>query len=97
MSQNLYTVLKRPVVTERTTGLREENNQYAFEVARDANKVQIRQAVESIFGVRVTDVRTQIVRGKIKRVKRSFGKQPNWKKAFVTLHPEDQIELFEGV
>lgn len=97
MSQNLYTVLKRPVVTERTTGLREEYNQYAFEVARDANKVQIRQAVESIFGVRVTEVRTQLIRGKIKRVKRNFGKQANWKKAFVTLQPGDQIELFEGV
>ncbi|TNF28876.1 MAG: 50S ribosomal protein L23 [Deltaproteobacteria bacterium] len=97
MSQNLYSVLKRPVVTERTTELREEDHQYTFEVARDANKVQIRQAVESIFGVRVLDVRTSVVRGKIKRVKRTFGKKPNWKKAFVTVHPEDQIELFEGV
>ncbi|PKN57218.1 MAG: 50S ribosomal protein L23 [Deltaproteobacteria bacterium HGW-Deltaproteobacteria-14] len=97
MSQNLFTILKRPVVTERTTELRESIHQYTFEVARAANKVQIRQAVESIFGVRVVDVRTAIVRGKIKRIKRTLGKQPNWKKAFVTVHPDDQIELFEGV
>jgi len=97
MSDNLFTVLKRPVVTERTTELREVEHQYTFAVARDANKVQIRQAVEEIFGVRVLDVRTAIVRGKVKRVKRTLGKKPNWKKAFVTVHPEDHIELFEGV
>lgn len=97
MAKSLYNVLVRPLVTEKTNGLREDANQFAFEVSRDSNKVEIRQAVESLFGVRVVDVRTAVVRGKIKRIKRRVGKQPNWKKAFVTLHPEDQIELFEGV
>lgn len=97
MAKSLYNVLVRPLVTEKTNGLREDANQFAFEVSRAANKVEIRQAVESLFGVRVVEVRTAVVRGKIKRIKRRVGKQPNWKKAFVTLHPEDQIELFEGV
>lgn len=97
MIDSPYKVLKRPLVTEKTNALREGNNEYAFEVTRIANKVQIRDAVQTIFGVRVTGVRTSIVRGKIKRTRKSRGKQPNWKKAIVTLHPEDQIELFEGV
>ena len=68
----------------------------SFEVDLDANKVQIRQAIEKVFGVRVASVRTQIVRGKMKRLRRSFGKRPNWKKAVVTLREGDTIELFEG-
>tara|TARA_B100000405_G_C16530319_1_gene354479 strand:- start:172 stop:465 length:294 start_codon:yes stop_codon:yes gene_type:complete len=91
-----HDVLKRPVVTEKSTALREEENQYAFEVALDANKIEIRRAVESTFGVRVLDVRTQIVRGKMKRFRRGFGKKPNWKKAVVTLREGDFIDFFEG-
>lgn len=97
MSSDLYRVIKRPVVTEKTNELRETYNQYTFEVARGANKVQIRTAVEKLFGVTVTDVRTAIVRGKVKRVRRRFGKQPNWKRASVTLRDGDTIPLFEGV
>jgi large subunit ribosomal protein L23 len=91
-----HSVLKRPVVTEKSTALREEENQYAFEVALDANKIEIRRAVESNFGVRVLDVRTQVVRGKMKRFRRGFGKKPNWKKAVVTLREGDVIDFFEG-
>jgi len=91
-----HDVLKRPVVTEKSTALREDENQYAFEVALDANKIEIRRAVESTFGVRVLDVRTQIVRGKMKRFRRGFGKKPNWKKAVVTLREGDFIDFFEG-
>tara|TARA_B100000401_G_scaffold403462_1_gene317029 strand:- start:425 stop:718 length:294 start_codon:yes stop_codon:yes gene_type:complete len=91
-----HDVLKRPVVTEKSTALREEENQYAFEVALDANKIEIRRAVESAFGVRVLDVRTQVVRGKMKRFRRGFGKKPNWKKAVVTLREGDFIDFFEG-
>ena len=96
MKGTTHDVLKRPVVTEKSTALREEDNQYAFEVALDANKIEIRRAVESSFGVRVTDVRTQIVRGKMKRFRRGFGKKPNWKKAVVTLREGDFIDFFEG-
>ena len=96
MKGTIYDVLKRPVVTEKSTALREEENQYAFEVALDANKVEIRNAIESTFGVRVQDVRTQVVRGKVKRFRRGFGKKPNWKKAVVTLREGDFIDFFEG-
>ena len=96
MKGTTHDVLKRPVVTEKSTALREEDNQYAFEVALDANKIEIRRAVESTFGVRVLDVRTQVVRGKMKRFRRGFGKKPNWKKAVVTLREGDVIDFFEG-
>lgn len=96
MKGSTHSVLKRPVVTEKSTALREEENQYAFEVALDANKIEIRRAVESNFGVRVLDVRTQVVRGKMKRFRRGFGKKPNWKKAVVTLREGDVIDFFEG-
>ena len=68
-----------------------------FEVARDANKIEIRRAVQDLFKVTVTDVRTVVVRGKVKRVGRFSGQRPSWKKAFVTLKPGDDISFFEGV
>lgn len=104
------TVIKRPLLTEKSARLREtggnavapaEGETYAqkivFEVARDANKIDIRRAVEQLFKVSVTDVRTLVVRGKVKRVGRFTGQRPSWKKAFVTLKPGDNIEFFEGV
>jgi len=94
---DLYGIIKRPVVTEKTSHLREEEGQYVFEVERGATKIQIRQAVEKIFGVRVANVRTSIVRGKVRRMRRGFGKQPNWKKAVISLQGDDVIEVFEGV
>lgn len=97
MANSLYQVLKRPLVTEKTNGLRETKNDYAFEVSTDANKIEIRQAVESLFGVKVKSVRTGIVRGKFRRTRKGFGQKPNWKKAIVTLHEGETIELFEGV
>ncbi len=97
MKGSLFQVIRRPLVTEKTNDQRDELNQYVFEVATDANKVEIRRAVESAFEVRVVDVRTSIVRGKQKRTRKGVGYAPNWKKAVVTLHPEDTIEIFEGV
>jgi len=104
------TIIKRPLLTEKSARLREtggaaesaaEGEQYAqkvlFEVARDANKIEIRRAVQDLFKVTVTDVRTLVVRGKVKRVGRFSGQRPSWKKAFVTLKPGDNIEFFEGV
>lgn len=96
MNASLHAVLKRPVITEKSNAIREATNQYVFEVERGATKPLIREAVESIFSVRVVDVRTSIVRGKVKRIRRGFGKRPNWKKAVVTLREGDHIDLFEG-
>ena len=97
MSDSIYTVIKRPVNTEKTRNAHDVANQYVFEVVPTANKNQIRQAVEEIFGVRVTDVRTLNIRGKTKRFRRGMGKKPNWKKAIVTLRDGDIIDVFEGV
>ena len=93
----LYKVLRRPLVTEKTNGLRELKNDYVFEVASDANKIEIRQAVERLFGVSVKSVRTAVVRGKFRRTRKGVGQKPNWKKAIVTLNEGQSIELFEGV
>lgn len=90
-------VLLKPLVTERTTKLRDENNKYAFEVDHRANKMEIKNAVEEIFGVHVVSVRTMNVLGKLKRLGRSEGRQPSWKKAIVTLREGDTIEAFDRV
>jgi len=97
MANSIYQVLRRPVVTEKTTELRETAGNYVFEVASDSNKIEIRQAVEKLFNVRVKDVRTLIVRGKFRRTRKGVGRKPNWKKAVVTLHDGEAIELFEGI
>ena len=92
----MYSVLKRPLLTEKGQELREREEQYLFEVAPEANKVEIKKAVEKLFGVHVQTVNTQWVRGKMKRVGRHVGKRANWKKAIVTLREGDAIDLFEG-
>lgn len=88
-----FNVIKRPVVTEKTT-LGADLNQYVFEVSLEANKHQIQDAVESLFDVRVTKVRTAVMQGKRKRFGRTFGKRSNWKKAVVTLAEGDTIEFY---
>jgi len=89
-------VVLRPLVTEKATALKDDRNQVSFQVALDANKVDIRRAVEKIFNVKVTDVRTQVVYGKEKRMGRFVGRRPSWKKAVVQLAPDNKIELFES-
>ncbi len=89
-------VVKRPLITEKSERGREVAQQYAFEVHRDATKIQVKNAVEKLFGVHVTAVRTAIARGKNKRVGRNVGRRPNWKKAIVTLRQGETISLFEG-
>lgn len=111
------TIIKRPVLTEKGTFLKETGGgavpegaaegesgeaeglkpQFVFEVARDANKVEIRRAVEALWNVEVVKVRTAIVRGKDRRVGKFTGRRSNWKKALVTLAPGQTIEFFEGV
>jgi large subunit ribosomal protein L23 len=90
-------VVKRPLITEKAERGRETSRQYAFEVHRDATKIQVKTAVEKLFGVHVTAVRTAIARGKNKRVGRNIGRRPNWKKAIVTLKEGETIALFAGV
>jgi large subunit ribosomal protein L23 len=87
-------ILIRPIITERATTMKERQNKVAFEVQKEASKHQIKGAVETIYGVGVTDVRTMIVHGKLKRRGRSIGKRPNWKKALVTLKQGDNIDFF---
>jgi large subunit ribosomal protein L23 len=89
-------VIRRPLITEKSTRQKEEGRQYVFEVHRDANKIEIQQAVERLFKVRVLQVRTSNVLGKIKRLGRRYGKRPDWKKAIITLKEGDRIEFFEG-
>jgi large subunit ribosomal protein L23 len=103
-------IIKRPLLTEKGTRLKETGgqvedsldpetlkSQLLFEVARDANKVEIRHAVQKLWNVDVLAVRTSIVRGKEKRMGRFVGKRSNWKKAVVTIAPGQNVEFFEGV
>jgi large subunit ribosomal protein L23 len=91
------TVVRRALITEKGTVLREVQNQYLFEVQRDANKIDIKRAVEAIFHVKVASVRTQQIMGKVRRQGRFVGKRSDWKKAIVTLQPDQKIELFEQI
>ena len=90
-------VIKRPLIfTEKGSLLREEDNKYLFEVDQRANKIQIKNAVETLFKVGVAEVNTLIVRGKMRRMGRGRAKTRNWKKAIVTLNDGESIEFFEG-
>ena len=91
-----YDVLKKPLITEKSTSLLQENK-YTFEVDTRANKTEIKQAVQSIFKVKVEKVNTMRVKGKTKRVRNIPGKTPDRKKAIVTLRKGDKIEIFEGM
>ncbi len=88
--------LIRPLVTEKSTSLLGTERSYAFEVSVDATKPQIRKAIEEFYGVEVESVRTLIMRGKVKRFGRRFGKRKNWKKAYVTLSEGHELNLFES-
>ena len=97
MSDHYKTILK-PILTEKSTRLKEENNLLCFLVARNANKIEIKKAVEALFRVKVDSVRTMNRRGKIKRVGRSEGKKADWKKAYVKLKKgEKNVEYFEKI
>ncbi|HAT56450.1 MAG TPA: 50S ribosomal protein L23 [Veillonellaceae bacterium] len=89
-------VLVKPIVTEKSTALMQEGK-YTFRVPLNVTKIQIRQAVEQIFKVKVSGVNTMRYEGKLKRVGRFQGRRSNWKKAIVTLKPGESIEFFEGV
>ena len=92
-----YDLIRFPMLTEKTMEAKESYNKYAFAVDRQANKVEIKKAVEALFKVKVQSVRTLNVKGKEKRVGRNVGRRSDWKKAVVTLKPEQKIEFFEGM
>ncbi|HEV8117538.1 MAG TPA: 50S ribosomal protein L23 [Thermoanaerobaculia bacterium] len=91
-------IIRRPLITEKSTRLKEASNTICFEVAREANKIEIAKAVTALFGVKVADVRVANRQGKMKRMGRFIGRRRDWKKAYVRLAPgEKSIEFFEGV
>jgi len=92
---HLYEVLRRPLITEKSAALQSEGK-YAFEVAKEANKPLIKQAVEKAFKVKVTAVNVMTVPGKVRKLGRRELPAHPWKKAIVTLQPGDSIEFFEG-
>jgi large subunit ribosomal protein L23 len=92
----LHRTIVRPLVTEKTSAAYQERGEYAFEVHPDATKHAIKTAVEQLFGVSVTGVWTSNVRGKMRRMGKTAGNRPNWKKAIVKLAEGDTIEIFEG-
>jgi large subunit ribosomal protein L23 len=92
---NLLDVIKKPLLTEKTTLEKDNKNVAAFVVATDANKIEIKQAVQQLFKVEVVSVRTAVAAGKMKRVGKSSGKRSNWKKAYVTLKEGSNIDFFE--
>ncbi len=95
---NAHEVIRRPVITEKATILKEEHETLCFEVHMRATRIDVRRAVEEIFKVRVADVRVMKVNGKPRRLGRHLGKKSDWKKAYVRLAPgQAMIEYFEGV
>ncbi len=96
MKKDPRSIIERPLITEKNHLLQDKENKYVFEVARYANKLEIKQAIEDIFDVRVESVRTMRMLGKIKRMGRFEGRRPNWKKAIVKLTDGDVIDLFTG-
>jgi len=96
--KDYHSIILRPIITEKSTRLKEENREVCFEVSRGANKIEIKKAVEQLFKIKVESVRTQSKTGKVRRVGRNSGRTKNWKKAFVKLKEgEKMIEYFEAV
>ncbi len=93
---NSYDLLVRPLVTEKSTSLRENENKVSFVVRREANRNQVKSAIESTLGVKVVKVNVLNMTGKTKRMNRFEGKRPDWKKAIATLEKGEKLDLFEG-
>lgn len=90
-------IIRKPVITEKATLLKEKSNKYVFEVERSCNKIEIKKAIEEIFKVTVKDVHTYITHGKIRTRGRFKGRRPDWKRAVVLLKEGESIEFFEGI
>jgi large subunit ribosomal protein L23 len=93
---DMYHIIRRALITEKST-LAKEENKYVFEIDKRANKIEVAKAVEKLFKVKVLDVHVMNMTGKKKRVGRIMGEKPSWKKAVVTLAPGSRIEIYEGV
>jgi large subunit ribosomal protein L23 len=97
MSLKLTDIIRRPLITEKTSLLREDGRTIVFQVALNANKIQIKHAIEKLLGAKVANIRTTISHGKIKRQGRYAGQRPDWKKAYVTLREGEKMpEFLEG-
>lgn len=96
MKEDLHNILLQPLLTEKITAMRETNNTLGFLVHPDANRVQIKHAVETLLKVKVERVNVMNVRGKVKRLGRFSGKRSDWRKAFVKLKPGEKVELYES-
>jgi large subunit ribosomal protein L23 len=94
--EQLHNIIRRPLITEKSTRQRETQNRYLFEVDRRANKIEIKRAVEQLFKVKVVRVNVSQVHGKVKRLGRNVGRRPDWKKAMVLLEKGNRIDFFEG-
>jgi len=94
---DFYQIVKKPLITEKGTKQKDQFNQIAFEVDRSANKILVKDAVESIFKVKVLSVSMMNVKGKERRLGRNVGKKADWKKAIVRLAPGENIEFFKGI
>ena len=94
---NRFEIIKRPLDTEKLDRMRDRENKFAFEIAMKANKTEVKQAIEQLFKVKVLDVNTIRVLGKVKRMGKNQGKRPDYKKAIVKLAPGQRIEFFEGL
>jgi large subunit ribosomal protein L23 len=90
----LTDVIRRPIITEKTTVMREEGRTLVFQVAQDANKIDIKRAVEALLGSKVESVRTSVAHGKVKRQGRYAGRRPDWKKAYVKLREGEKLPEF---
>jgi len=95
--REMYAIIKKYIVTEKSATVKDEYNKYIFEVDRRANKIEIGKAVEKLFKVKIVDVHIMNVVGKKKRVGKILGKKRDWKKAIITLAPGNVIEIFSGV
>ena len=90
----LEAVIRRPLITEKTTVMREDGRTVVFEVARDANKIEIKRAIEKLLGAKVAEVRTALAHGKMKRQGRYMGRRSDWKKAYVKLREGEKLPEF---
>ncbi|MEI6092891.1 MAG: 50S ribosomal protein L23 [bacterium] len=95
--ERIYDIIKKPLLTEKSTSISEKQNSYVFEVATCADKQEIKEAIEKLFDVKVKDINTMISHGKMKRIGRHQGRRSKVKKAIVTLQDGQKIQLFEGV
>ena len=94
MKLKLTDVIRRPIITEKTTLIREEGRTLVFQVSKDANKIDIKRAVEALLGSKVESVRTSVAHGKVKRQGRYAGRRPDWKKAYVKLREGEKLPEF---